>query len=125
MTDADASASLSLQDDALSAGLDALIGRFAAAATAINARLTAVNTKLAEMQTRIQTTGAMSVLIQTVGASFAKVANGVALVVTKLPLAVALIKKLPEGLAPWMPKLKQIATQHDQLISKIALVGAG
>ena len=88
MADADASASLSLQDDALSAGLDALIGRFSAAATAINARLTAVNVKLAEMQSRIQTTGAVGAVVQSLGGKFTSVANGVATVLTKLPLVV-------------------------------------
>lgn len=129
MADADASASFELEDDSLSAGLDAIAAKFAAIASQINGSFAAANAQLTGTAAAAQAVGAAApaatgvaralTAAATAGRIVATAFGGVVTTATRLA---PLVRYLPDSLGSWMPKVKQVAGAYTHLASTIGLV---
>ena len=129
---ADASASFELQDDSLSAGLDAIAAKFEAIATQINASFAGANVQLNATASAAQTVGAQASLVSRLGAGLAVAAAAAQTVSTALGGIVMaatriapFVKYIPDSLGRWVPPVKQAAEGFVRLSAQVGVVTKG
>ena len=129
---ADASASFELQDDSLSAGLDAIAAKFEAIANQINASFAGANAQLNGTAAAAQSVGAQASLVSRLGAGLAVAAAAAQTVSTALGGIVMaatriapFVKYIPDSLGRWVPPVKQAAEGFVRLSAQVGVVTKG
>lgn len=128
-SNADASASFDLEDDALSAGLDAIAGKFAAIASDINASFAGANAQLARTANATAAVGAQAPMIQRLGSGLALAAQAARTVATAFSgIVIAatriapFVRFIPDSLGKWVPPVKSAAAEFTRVSSQIGTV---
>lgn len=129
MADADASAAFELEDDSLSAGLDAIAAKFAAIATTINAGFAGANAQLTRTAASAAAIGMASAPVGGFSAGLANTARAAQLVTTAISGIVTTaarlapwVKYIPDSLGSWVPKIKPAAAEFTTMAAKVGLV---
>lgn len=129
MPDADASAAFDLEDDSLSAGLDAIAAKFEAIATQINSGFAGANAQLTATAASAASVGAQAGSVQRLGAGLALAAQAARTVTTAFSGIVVtasriapFVKFIPDSLGKWVPPLKSASAEFVKVSSQIGVV---
>lgn len=124
MSDADASAAIELEDDSLTAGLDAIASRFAEIASQINSQFGAANTQLARTATTAQSIGLATAPVSGFARVLLNAANAGRVVATSLAgiattaaRVAPLVKFIPDSLGKWVAPAKAAAAEHGRTLA--------
>lgn len=129
MPDADAVVSASLDEDALSAGLDAIAAKFGVIAEQINAQFAGANAQLSQTAVAAGSIGAQAPMIARLGSGLAlaaqaarTVTNAFSGVVTAATRIAPFVKFVPDSLGKWVPPVKAAAAEFNHVSAQIGTV---
>lgn len=129
---ADASASMALEDDSLSAGLESIAAKFEAIAAQINTGFAGANAQLTRTATATATIGQQAPLISNLAGGMElcaragqMVATGAAGIVTTLVRMAPLVNHIPDSFGRWVAPLKAATAEFSRAAAAVGAVTAG